>query len=309
MPPMNYLDRKLTSWMVEDFQRDPILAGRVILGLEFPPHQEVRIMGMWSSAFMVDSSGYSTGKTFCMAVCAALRGAIFEDRTAGMLSKTYEQGKLIFDYFDRWVVTCPLFKAQLGLNKQNKPDLVHGTGVHVATFRNGNTIRVLPPDLMKDAERIKSERWNDAYFDEWASWGNFQAMMKTCLGRATRPVCENYDADDPMFLNHVFWGSTAGYKWDPAYNLVQDFVEQVDKGRRDYAVQSWNFEDIPERFARFVDSRNIEVMLRHLPRDVALMEIYGKWVEDSLGWYSAKALHDARDARCSVLLSRKKVAA
>ena len=162
---------------------------------------------------------------------------------------------------------------------------------------------------MKDAERIKSERWNDAYFDEWAAWGNFQAMIKTCLGRVTRPVCEHYDKDNSIFLNHVFWGSTAGYKWEPAYALVRDFMEQVENGNPDYCVQSWNYEEIPEEFSRFVDKRNIELMKRQSPRDIVQMEIYGQWVEDSLGWYSAKALHDARDSRCPVLLSRKQVAA
>lgn len=308
MPVMNYLDRKLTAWMVEDFQRDPILAARVILDLkQIPPHEEVRIMAMWTKPFMVDSSGYSTGKTFCMAVCAALRGCLFEDRMAGMLSKTFAQGRLTFRYFSNWTITCPLFKCQIGLNKQNKPNLYHGNDAHIATFKNGNTIRILPPDLMKDAERIKSERWNDAYFDEWAVWGNFQAMIKTCLGRVTRPVCSHYDKDNPIFLNHVFWGSTAGYKWEPAYHLVRDFMEQVEAGNPDYCVQSWNYEDIPEEFSRFVDRRNIELMKRQSPRDVVLTEIYGQWVEDSLGWYSAKAIHDARDERCPVMLKRKKV--
>ena len=301
-----YTDTQLTAWMIEDFQRDPILAMRVLLGVrKLPPHEVVRIWGMWTSATMVDSSGYSTGKTFCIAAVSAIRLCVFEERYQMVLSKTFIQGQRIFDYYDRWAAQKKLFVHQLMVNKQNQPSLTHGGSAWVATGKNGNTIRAVPPDWQRNAERLGSERVHDLYVDEWVKIGNFLALNKIVVGRATHPLHDAYEGreDEPIFRTHMYYGSTADYQWNPAYQRVKYVQNKVAGGDSAYEYQSWCYKDIPEAHAWMVDKVRLDDMRENLPEDVWLTEGEGVWVKDSLGWYSAEAIEEAQTERCPILLA------
>lgn len=63
--------------MVEDFIFDPILAAKVILRIKVPPHEELRIIWMWTTYYTNDDSGFSTGKSFTHAIISALRSILF----------------------------------------------------------------------------------------------------------------------------------------------------------------------------------------------------------------------------------------
>ena len=286
------LDRKLTATMVEDFICDPILGAKVLLNLQVPPHEELRILWMWTHYYTNDDSGFSTGKSFNHAVISALRSILFPGRVSGVLSKTYAQGKLIFTNFDRWYETCPIFRWCIK-HKGGKPQLIHGSDAHVATFRGGSTIRVLPPNFMQDAERLRSERWNDGYFDEWTTFGNYEAFNKTIIGRVTR---ENYFPDCPIRQNHIHLSSTPNFTHHPSYAMVRRIQRLISSGNLDHGRFTCNYRHIPDtkEWKWLINRKVIFTMQTSLPPGVVKSEIDGIWQRDSLSFYSSKKLMEVR---------------
>src|SRR5690348_9302758 len=53
----------VTQTMMEDFLCDPVLAAKVILGLDLDAFQRCRLRYMWWIPELIDCSGFSSGKT------------------------------------------------------------------------------------------------------------------------------------------------------------------------------------------------------------------------------------------------------
>jgi hypothetical protein len=300
------LDRRVTAMMIEDMMFNPILAAKVIMGIELPPHQELRVMTMWTKSFTIDDSGFSTGKTFNLSLVAALRSVMFRDRISGMISKTYAQGKIMFRYFDNWANNNPRFRNAIRM-RQGKIQIVHGSDVHFIDFRGGAQIRVLPPDFMKDSERLRGERWHDGYFDEWTTFGNMRALNKTVIGRVTNV---NDYPDCPVRQNHIHMGSTPNFTHHPSYGLVKKIQKQIRAGHTDYARFTSNYRHIPKtsRFNRLVNRKTIFLMQTNLPKNMVKTEVDGLWQKDSGTYYSSAVVNAAQypgDPKNILCLKRK----
>jgi hypothetical protein len=300
---------KLTTMMVEDFIQDPILATKVIFNIDLPPHSEIRLMALWQQKWLMDCSGFGMGKTHDLALCAALRHILLEEREQGIVSRTYSQGTNIFtSYFDKWIATCPIFRSQIALNKKGEPDATHGGGAHVLKAKNGNIIRVIPPDFYRHGDRAKSESWTDGYFSEWTTYPDQEALKKTFFGRVRKPVPEHYwkmvEAGNTIFDRHIFLEGTPNYMWHPAYALYEDFEERIASGDDTYAIVSWNYTHIPKKYNRLFNLSVIENMIRNNPPEVVEMEVYGRWVKDSGGLYSAKAIDECRNILVRPMMAR-----
>lgn len=285
-------DNRVTAMMVDDMRFNPILASKVLIGIDIPPHQEIRLMMMWTTYYTCDDSGFSTGKTFTNALVAALRSMLFPDRVSGILSKTFAQGKLTFQYFDRWYNSSKIFRCSVR-HQYGKPRLVHGNSLYQAVFRGESEIRVLPPNFMQDAERIRSERWNDGYFDEWTTFGNFGAFNSTIIGRVTR---NNNFPECPVQQNHIHLSSTPGFTHNPAYKIVKRIARNIASGSKDYARFTSNYRHVPrtDRWRGIVNRKVIFTMQTTNPPGVVRSEIDGLWQKDSLSYYSSRDIDQAR---------------
>lgn len=298
------LDNRLTALMVEDFQHDPILAAKVLLQLKVPPHEQLRLMWMWSTYFTIDDSGFSTGKSFTFAIVSALRSILFKDRVSGVISKTFAQGKLIFQNYDRWYDNCSIFRNCIKMGSGGKPRLVHGTDVWIAEFKSGSTIRVLPPDFMRDSERLKSERFHDAYLDEYTSFGNFEALNKIIVGRVTK---ENHYPNCPVKSNHIHLSSTPNFTHHPSYEIIKRTNFQIAQGNKSYGRFSCNYRHIPktEEWQWLVNRRTIFQLQVSLPANIIKSEVDGVWTEDSGTWYSSYSVDNARSGNCTYVPRRE----
>lgn len=295
-------DSEVTAAMIEDMLFDPILAARVILDIEMPPHQELRLLLMWTRHFTMDDSGFSTGKSFTAAVVIALRSVLLQGRISGVLSGTFRQGKLIFQYLDKWAAKSRLFRSTLK-HQGGKPRLVHGTEVWEAFFRGGSQVRVLPPNFVQDSTRLRSERWNDGYFDEWTTFGNFESLTKTIFGRCT---AANDYSECPVRQNHVHCFSTPGYKHQPAYRLVEKIEARIKKGNTDYARYTSNYRHIPrtEQWKHIVDMKTIRLMQDTNPPGVIASEVDGIWQDESSTFYSSRITDPETRGDYTPVLSR-----
>lgn len=296
-------DNRLTAMMVEDMIFNPILAAKVLLGIRVPPHMELRILKMWTTQFTNDDSGFSTGKSFTLAVVSALRSILFPGRISGILSGTFRQGQLIFQNYDRWYESSKIFKSCIKF-AQGKPKLVHGSDAWRAYFRGGAEIRVLPPNFMGDSTRLRSERWHDGYLDEWTIFGNFEALTKTIIGRIT---ATNHYPDCPVRQNHIHMASTPGYTHQPAYSIVRKIQANINGGNKDYGRFSSNYRAVPKHpdWEWLVNRKIVFNMQTMNPPGVVKAEVDGLWQADSLSIYSAKAVTECRRYYEALLHRRK----
>lgn len=286
------LDNKITAMMVEDMLYDPILAAKVLLRVKLPPHEELRLLWMWTTYFTNDDSGFSTGKSWSLALVSALRSMLMPNRVSGIISKTFAQGKLIFRNYDKWYNTCPIFRGCI-LHVGGKKRLVHGNDSHIAEFLGQAEIRVLPPDFLRDSERIRSERWNDGYFDEWTTYGNFKAFNTTFIGRITNA---NHFEECPVRQNHVHMASTPSYTHHPSYKIVKPINRQIRRGNSNYGRFTCNWRHIPwtREWKWLVSDKIIYHMQTNLPKGLIKSEVNGLWAEDSMSWYSSLYISKAR---------------
>jgi len=283
-------DRRVTCAMVEDLLFDPVMAAKVLLGIQIPPHQELRILQAWTTHWTLDDSGFSTGKSFTYAVLSALRSILIAGRIGGILSGTFRQGKLIFAYYDRWAAISKIFRNCVK-TQNGKLRLVHGQEVHEAHFRGTSTVRVLPPNFMQDSERIRSERWHDGYFDEWITFGNFKAFNKTIVARVT---AVNHFDDCPVRQNHLHLSSTPDFVHHPAYRIVKQVQNNINAGNTNYGRFTSNYRHVPKtpKWQHLVNRKIIFSMQSMNPKGVVESEVDGLWTTDSLSYYSSAILDD-----------------
>lgn len=295
-------DRNVTVAMIEDMMFDPILACKVLLGVRVPPHQELRILRMWTTHFTMDDSGFSTGKSYTYAMVSAIRSMLFQGRISGILSGTYRQGKLIFQNYERWAGSSKIFRCSLQ-SHNGQPRLIKGTDVHQAHFRAGAEIRVLPPNLMQNADRLRSERWNDGYVDEWTIFPNYDAITKTIYGRCT---ANNPYPNCHVRMNHLHLASTPQYEHSPSYGLVKMIDSNIAKGSRSYARYTSNYRHVPRTkpWTGFADYRTIYGMQTTNTPGMVKSEVDGLWQSDSQSFYLSKEVDQARASHQTVLLKR-----
>ncbi len=304
MPEMEHYryDRSLTSTMVQDFLHDPILAAKVLLGIRVPPSQELRILTMWFHHYTQDDSGFSTGKSTTLAIVAALRSMLMEGRIGGMLSGTFRQGQLIFANFDRWYSQSAIFRYCVK-HTNGKPRINHGNSAWEIRFKGDSLVRVLPPNFMQDSVRLQSERWHDAYLDEWPSF-NMDSLTKTIFGRVT---AVNLYQECLIRQNHIHLCGTPGFKHKPAYKQVKRVDANIARGNKDYARYSCNWRHFPrtDEWKGFIDYKIIYTMQTSNPEGVVKSEIDGFWQDDAMSYYSIVAIDDARSSMSCCLEKRQ----
>jgi hypothetical protein len=295
------VDNKMTAMMVEDMIHDPILAAKVILGMRVPPHQEIRMAVMWCTHYTQDDSGFSTGKSTTLAMICALRSVLFPNRSSGIISGTFRQGKLIFINFDKWAAQSAIFRSCIR-KERGHLRLIHGSEAWEAYFRGGSVARALPPDFTRHSKRLQSERWHDAYLDEWTTF-DMGALTKTILGRVT---AINMDSEDPIRQNHIHLCSVAGFEHDPAYALVRKIQNNVASGDKDYCQFTCNYRHVPrtKEWKGFVDHRTIFDMQTLNPPGVVKGEVDGLWQKDSMSFYSSTAIERSRWPQIRIVLRR-----
>lgn len=286
-------DLRATAMMVEDLLFDPVLAAKVILNIDVPPHQELRLLMMWVHGMTIDDSGFSSGKTHTAAMVISLRSVLMRDRVSGVISKSYRQGKFILDAIDGWQRNNKLFRNTIQ-TYNGRPRIVRDTEVHRIHWRGGSELRVLPPGWIKNAEGLRGERWNDGYADEWNTYDNITASFITLTGRVTK---KNDYFDCPVKQNHFHLFSTPGYKHDASYKIIESVDKDIKGGNHDSAHFTSNYRHVPriKKFRGMVDLKRIRFMQIHSTKGEGKREIDGEWQDDSQTYYSSLYINKAKE--------------
>ncbi len=292
--------------MVDDCLADVVLGAKVILGEVVPPHQELRLWGMWTSAYFFDSSGFGTAKSRNIATAIALRSSLIPGRVSGITSLNFNAAVLVFALLESWTKKGTpdykeLFTKQIAIRDKNNLDITHSSSAYEMKFKNGSKVRCIAPDFRGGAERVGSEDWHDGYFDEVTKYPDanvFSTQLKTRVRRPVRP----YDQGNFVFQNHTYMGGTAKYTWHQFYPLVKTHMDKADRGDPNYEFQSWNYTHVPKEFRWTVNMKTIQDQIDTNARDYVEQEVMGRWTSDSSGYYSETSIQKARKAECPVLV-------
>lgn len=303
--PFDFLIRssnpnRLTKMMIDDFRQDPVLAVRWILGMELPPHQRLRLRGMWRKKFFLDDSGISTGKDATAAMCAAVRCILFPDWISTFLAKGIKQlANINEEYFIKWNSISPYFANEV--EKIYTPK-----GVMTVKFKNDSMIKLMAAGWDRDAETLRSERWNEVFMNEWHTYGNMDAIQRTAFGRVTRyHPGKDVDGLKEICGAHITLMASAGYKWMPEYKIVSDWQTKINQGNHLYGRQRWDYYDIPKNMrSMFTDEDIMKEMFESLPIEDALVEIIGVWQHSSSDFYDSLDIEDCRTNGLNIELKR-----
>lgn len=292
---------RITETMICDFLIDPILAARVILGVELDAFQRARLRTYWWVPEVMDSSGFSSAKSLTFFLYCNLRCILIPDQVVGVFYLSFESGKQIFwPYYRSPIAAAPIFRAQLGgLDEQG--DEMKGTSKNpscwIARFRNGNELRMPAPDWVKDARTQAGYRFNVAGIDEWTKVEatGTSGIDDQFLGRITRP---SFNQHHPLWANHTKFLATAEHRGHLAWRRYQAFKRRVDRGDPTCAILNYSYKDYSLRRCHtgksFKDEFRIDGKIKSMKEqftpDHILRELFGVWSSSTRGWYTGESV-------------------
>jgi len=292
----------VTAQMLEDFLCDPVLGFKVILGIDLDVFQRCRLKYYWWVPEVIDSSGFSSGKTIVDWGYVQLRCILLSysgsAHDAGVYYPVFETGKRTFwRYYS--TVTAPIFSAHLGrldeTGEEKGSAKVQGAACYMAYFKNGATVAMPAPSFMKNAFSQSSLRFNTMLIDEWTHIdASSDGIDSQLIGRVTK---ESWNQSHPIWSNHITFSAPAKTQLHPAHERYSANEKQVKRGNPDYATISYNFKDysdLPTRdggtFKKFRVQRTIDTLRDKLDRADALGEVFGVWSKSGKGWFTEEAI-------------------
>lgn len=306
---------KVTASMLDDFLTDPVLAAKVIMGYDLDAFQRCRLRYNWWVPFVVDSSGYSTGKTIGQFIYACLRAILLPQHDVGVYYPIFETGKNTFwRYFER--CRAPIFQAHLGrLAEEGESEgkrATEGSACFKAYFKTGGTIFMPAPSFMKKASTQASMRFGTIVIEEWThidamtppgEEGGIDAQL---IGRVT---AEPWNQNHPIWTNHIKFSAPAKPTTHPGYRRYRTLTRKANgvtmNGRRvgggdpHFASISYSFKDWSQAESstgkswrdRFRIQANIDAKRAQTMSPADWMgEGLGIWAASGAGWYREDAI-------------------
>ena len=272
----------------------PVLAFKVILDYDLPPHEVIRVEDSWTAKYIMDDSGRDSGKSFNYMGINILKCILISDRICGIVSHTFGGGKQLFsDYIDDWYNSSPFFRAQC----VSKP--THASDMWFIKFKNKSQFRVVPPDILKGGRRMRSQRWNSGIFNEWVFYPDYDPNVSV-IDRVIIPIVTRQnkffaETRDPVYQNQLFFESSPDFEFNPAYKRVRQFDRKIAQGNKNYKHFNFNYNDIPKEWDWIIDRDIMENAKELMPLVYFLMEWMGVWGRDTVDSpYSPKRIKGIR---------------
>lgn len=306
----------VTQTMVEDFMIDPIMGCKVIMGINFDVFQRCRVRILWWVPNVWDSSGFGTGKSFCVWATQQLRAILIPGQKIMAYHQSFGAGKAIYwPNYD--TIHHPIFDAQKGnvdhegakdgKDNQAMPECWH------QHYRNGSQVMMPAPGWVKKAIGEAGKTIHRAYIDEVTKIDNIGkhdarggfveeagGIDSQVLGRLRAPSFNQYH---PLWGNGVIFSATAESPNHPSWRRYSIFLKEVEAGNPEYAVFTSCYKDFstlpsekegPNDLRPFKDVvpnwATINRLKKTLTPTHKRREVYGIWSRDTKGWYSEEAI-------------------
>lgn len=307
----------ITPTMTDDFLIDPVMGIKVIMGVNLDVFQRVRTRLFWWIPNVWDSSGFGTGKSFCVWCCHQLRAMLIPGQQIMAYHQTFGAGKAIYwENYDR--IHHPIFDAQKGsLDYEGKKDGKDNQAMPECWhqyYKSDSGIHMPAPGWLKKATGEAGKTFHRASIDEITKIDKMGkhdtkgfvveeagGVDSQILGRLRAPC---FNQHHPLWGNGVIFTATAESPNHPSYRRYkQMFLDEIAKGNPEYAIFTASYKDFsmnPVLIRGEKDLRpfkevvpnwgTINRLKKTLTKSHARREIYGQWARDTKGWYSEDSL-------------------
>lgn len=321
---------RVTATMLDDFLGDPVLAARVFMGLELDAFQAVRLRYHWWTPNLIDSSGYSSGKTIVDFAYVCLRCILLTPaHTAAVYYPSFETGKNAFwDMNFPIAMKAPLFRAHMGRTDddgdKSGSDRTRGQSSWKAYFKPDAMLILPAPSWEKEAATQAGNRFNTILIDEWTHIEAKTGTNRTggitgqIIGRASKT---SFNPNHPVWGTHIHFSATAKPRSHVAYGRFRTYEREHKKGNPSYHVFSFSYKDFsgmpgPDgrsfRESYRNDGNIAKVKLEHLSKGLTaewLGEGLGIWAIGGTGWYTGDSIQRCRMSGSSSQLTPSESAA
>lgn len=292
--------------------------------LKLAPFQSVILETLWNKTFPVLLASRGAGKTFMLAVYAALRAMLTPGSKVVIVAASFRQSKLVFEYIEQLYEYSPIFRAACpgGIKKPSDSVFV----------RVGDSIiRALP---LGNGEKIRGIRATHIITDEFASINpevfqvvvrGFASVSSDPIEAATKLHLERQAVKegrlDPNKIsrkqgNQIIYSGTANYQFNHFYKLWQThkaIIENKIQGSsseindrlglqedealaegyldyNDYAIIQIPYQGLPEAY---MDEKQIAQAKVTMPKALFQMEYECVFPTDSDGFYKRSIINGA----------------
>lgn len=289
---------KLPLDVLLSLYRDPVLAAEVLLEARLDIFQQARLRYLWFTTFVIDSSGWSTGKTFVEWIFANLRALLLPDHRVGVYYPNFQIGKDEFwSYFER--CESELYRAQLREGKWEWLD----AGCWRAEVKNGSVIYLPAPSMTQNAETQVSRRFNTLIVGEYTQSAKRGSGVDELIGRNSR---QSFNKQHPVWANHYLLSAHAESPSHPSYRYYRASRDSIAGKHsaaeaQQNALISFSYLDWSERpidpanpsvtyRKQFRDDKVINTSRRTLSKDEFRRRLLGVWSADGRDWYGEDQL-------------------
>jgi hypothetical protein len=280
---------------------DPVLAAWVFFGVTLDVFQRARLRYFWWVHNVMDSSGWSSGKTIVDWIFANLRCLLIPDQEVGVYYPVFQTGKDTFwRYYKHFLGRSRLFRSQMGrtdeLGEDDGDGQSEGAACYKAYFRNGNVLYMPAPSFMKEANTQASRRFNTLIVEEWTHIdATSTGIDDQLIGRVTRPC---WNQHHPIWGNHILFTAPAKSRMHPGAKRHKAYEREVRKGNPQYATLSYSYKDYSNLDCgdgrSFQEAYRIESTIAELRAKKGkgdfMGEGFGIWAALGQGWFTEEML-------------------
>ena len=285
--------------ILEKLLVDPVMAAKVIMGIDLDVFQKIRLRLFWGCPTVIDSSGVSTGKTLVQFLYLNLRCMLLPNHIAAIYFPTHATGiDEFWPYFTKFIESAPIYRSMLQIRRGRVGESKTG-GTYVMHFKNGSRILMPAGSFMKDGSTQASRRFNTLVVDEWLETELMgDALGKQLVSRVTR---ESFNQNHPIWANHTKFLAHAETPAHKGYtNRYVKYRDAIRDGSFAHALITFCFKDWSLDYAkRFLNKQIIKEERMTLSLDEFRRKWLGIWTRDGDAYYPYAVL--SRALRSDVL--------
>jgi hypothetical protein len=300
---------KITQTLIEDVICNPVIGARHIMNLNLDVFQRVRLKICWNTPRVMDTSGFSSAKSFNMWIVSNLRALLFREHAVAVYYPKFENTKQIYYiYYNKVASRAPIFRAQLGRLTEEGIDSQtggvtkasnKGTSCWVMNYLNGSKVMMPAPGFSLGARTSAGYRFNDLNIDEWTKVEQMSKELDgiddQLIGRTTKG---SWNQLHPILGNHhLFLATAEDDVMHPAHERYESYMDEVRAGNPDYFVFGFCFKDHSNlKFENDTFSgilRNeaaLKDMKKNKTKEGYLAEGIGVWGRNKKGLYTSEMI-------------------
>lgn len=303
------------------FRRDPVFAGRVLIGDEYAPHQRFYLRDSWNKTFVLNARGRGATKTFDLSRNAILEAVLYSGWKVGIVSSSFRQAKFVFNEVER-AIEKSSFLQRCTASKGGPSSLPDQC---TWRLRNGSVVFALP---LGDGNKIRGARANTILIDETAqvSPSIIDLVIRPLAATAADPMIKTrlerlrkyeedireagIDFDRLARGNRLIMSSSAFYQFNHFFDKYKHYLNVTSPFLADgspnpeyddsYGLYVFDYRDLP---AGFMDTTQIEDAKKTTSVIQFLMEWCAYFPADSDGFFNASLVEQCVNPSLSVRLA------